>query len=99
MENYPADHLSPCYVDSVGNFWGYTGYIYGNRFVWIRLSDPTGTGVEPDQAVIDQVEERAAELEAADRIQIVLAVVLVAAVVAVTVVLILKLRRRARRSA
>ena len=99
VENYPADHLSPCYVDSVGNFWGYTGYIYGNRFVWICLSDPTGTGVEPGRDVIDQVEERAAELEAADRIQIVLAVVLVAAVVAVTVVLILKLRRRARCSA
>lgn len=99
VEDYPADHLGPCYVDSAGNFWGYTGYLYGNRFVWICLSDPTGTSVEPDQAVIDRVEERAEEVKSAQRAQLILAAVLVAAVVAVTLALILKFRRRARRSA
>lgn len=93
-EDYPADHLSPCYVDSAGNFWGYTDYLYGNRFVWICLSDPAGAAAEPDQAVIDRVEGRAAELAAAAQRQIVLAVVLVVAVAAVTLVLILRLRKR-----
>lgn len=96
--DYPADHLSPCYVDSNGQFWGYAGYIYGQRFVWICLSDPTGTSVEPDQAVIDRVETRVTELETAQRTQLILAVVLVAAVAAVTLVLILWLRRRMRQS-
>ena len=97
--DYAADVLSPCYVDSTGNFWGYTGYIYGNRFVWICLSDPTGTSVESDQAVIDRVETRVTELETAQRTQLILAAVLVAAVVVVTLVLISKLRKRARRAA
>ena len=97
--DYAADVLSPCYVDSAGNFWGYTGYIYGYRFVWICLSDPAGTSVEPDQAVIDRVEARADEVRSAQRSRLILAAVLVAAVVAVTLVLILKLRKRARKSA
>ena len=97
--DYAADVLSPCYVDSTGNFWGYTGYIYGNRFVWICLSDPAGTSVEPDQAVIDRVETRADEMRSAQRTQLILAAVLVAAVVVVTLVLISKLRKRARRAA
>lgn len=96
--DYSADVLSPCYVDSAGQFWGYTRYIYGYRFVWICLSDPTGTSVEPDQAVIDRVETRVAELETAQRMQLILAAVLVAAVVAVTLVLILKLRKRVRQA-
>lgn len=96
--DYHADALGPCYVDGAGNFWGYMRYIYGYRFVWICLSDPTGTSAEPDQTVIDQVEARSAELEAAQRTQIVLAVVLVAAVVVVTLALILKLRKRGRRA-
>ena len=96
--DYPADHLSPCYVDSAGHFWGYAGYIYGQRFVWICLSDPAGTSVEPDQAVIDRVETRVTELETAQRTQLILAAVLVAAVVVVTLVLISKLRKRARRT-
>lgn len=61
LEGCQADQLSPCYVDDAGRFWGYTSYLYGYRFVWICLSDPTGTGVEPDQAVISQVEARAAD--------------------------------------
>ena len=97
-EGYPANELGPCYVDSNGQFWGYAGYIYGQRFVWICLSDPTGTSVEPDQAVIDRVETRVTELETAQRTQLILAVVLVAAVAAVTLVLILWLRRRMRQS-
>lgn len=97
--DYAADVLSPCYVDSAGNFWGYTGYIYGYRFVWICLSDPAGTSVEPDQTVIDRVEARADEVRSAQRSRLILAAVLVAAVVAVTLVLILKLRKRARKSA
>lgn len=97
--DYAADVLSPCYVDSAGHFWGYTRYIYGYRFVWICLSDPAGTSVEPDQAVIDRVEARAEEVRSAQRMQLILAAVLVAAVVAVTLVLILKLRKRARKSA
>lgn len=96
VEDYPADHLSPCYVDSMGNFWGYTGYLYGNRFVWICLSDPTGTSVEPDQAVMDRVEARAEEVKSAQRAQLILAAALVVAVVAVTLVLILRLRKRKR---
>ena len=96
LEGCQADQLSPCYVDDAGRFWGYTSYLYGYRFVWICLSDPTGTGVEPDQAVMDRVEARAAELEAAERTQVVLAAVLVAAVVAVTLLLILRLRRQNR---
>lgn len=96
--DYHANALDTCYVDGAGNFWGYTRYIYGYRFVWICLSDPTGTSVEPDQTVIDQVEARSAELEAAQRTQIVLAVVLVAAVVVATLALILKLRKRGRRA-
>ncbi|MBM6977803.1 hypothetical protein [Intestinimonas butyriciproducens] len=96
LEGCQADQLSPCYVDDAGRFWGYTSYLYGYRFVWICLSDPTGTGVEPDQAVISQVEARAAELEAAERTQVVLAVVLVTAVVAVTLLLILRFRRQNR---
>ena len=99
VENYPANELGPCYVDSAGRSWGYAGYIYGNRFVWICLSDPTGTSAEPDQAVIDRVETRVRELEAAQRTQLILAAVLVAAVVVVTLVLISKLRKRARRAA
>ena len=99
VEGYPANELGPCYVDSTGNFWGYTGYIYGNRFVWICLSDPAGTSVEPDQAVIDRVETRADEMRSAQRTQLILAAVLVAAVVVVTLVLISKLRKRARRAA
>lgn len=96
--DYPADHLGPCYVDSAGHFWGYARYIYGYRFVWICLSDPAGTSVEPDQTVIDRVEARADEVRSAQRTQLILAVVLVAAVVAVTLVLILKLRKRARQA-
>lgn len=97
-EGYPANELGPCYVDSNGQFWGYARYIYGQRFVWICLSDPTGTSVEPDQAVIDRVETRVTELETAQRTQLILAVVLVAAVVAMTLLLILWLRRRMRQS-
>ena len=97
--DYAADVLSPCYVDSAGHFWGYTRYIYGYRFVWICLSDPAGTSVEPDQAVIDRVEARVDEVRSAQRTQLILTAVLVAAVVAVTLVLILKLRKRARKSA
>lgn len=96
--DYSADVLSPCYVDSAGQFWGYARYIYGYRFVWICLSDPAGTSVEPDQAVIDRVETRVAELETAQRTQLILAVVLVAAVAAMTLLLILWLRRRMRQS-
>lgn len=96
--DYAADVLSPCYVDSAGHFWGYARYIYGYRFVWICLSDPTGASVEPDQAVIDRVGERAAEMETAARVQIILAAVLVAAVAAVTLVLIFKLRKQARQA-
>ena len=96
--DYSADVLSPCYVDSAGQFWGYARYIYGYRFVWICLSDPAGTSVEPDQAVIDRVETRVAELETAQRTQLILAAVLVAAVVAMTLLLILWLRRRMRQS-
>ena len=96
--DYSADVLSPCYVDSAGQFWGYARYIYGYRFVWICLSDPAGTSVEPDQAVIDRVETRVAELETAQRMQLILAAVLVAAVVAMTLLLILWLRRRMRQS-
>ena len=66
--------------------------------MWICLSDPAGTSVEPDQAVIDRVEARAAEVRSAQRMQLILAVVLVAAVVAVTLVLILKLRKRVRQA-
>ena len=97
-EGYPANELGPCYVDSNGQFWAYASYIYGHRFVWICLSDPAGTSVEPDQAVIDRVEARAAEVRSAQRMQLILAVVLVAAVVAVTLVLILKLRKRVRQA-
>lgn len=97
-EGYPADGLGPCYVDSAGQFWGYARYIYGYRFVWICLSDPAGTSVEPDQAVIDRVETRVAELETAQRMQLILAAVLVAAVAAMTLLLILWLRRRMRQS-
>lgn len=96
--DYSADVLSPCYVDSAGQFWGYARYIYGYRFVWICLSDPAGTSVEPDQAVIDRVETRVAELETAQRTQLILAAVLVAAVAAMTLLLILWLRRRMRQS-
>lgn len=96
--DYSADVLSPCYVDSAGQFWGYARYIYGYRFVWICLSDPAGTSVEPDQAVIDRVETRVAELETAQRMQLILAAVLVAAVAAMTLLLILWLRRRMRQS-
>ena len=96
--DYSADVLSPCYVDSAGQFWGYTRYIYGYRFVWICLSDPAGTSVEPDQAVIDRVEARAAEVKSAERTQLILAAVLVAAVAAMTLLLILWLRRRMRQS-
>lgn len=94
----PADGLGPCYVDSAGQFWGYARYIYGYRFVWICLSDPAGTLMEPDQAVIDRVETRVTELEIAQRTQLILAAVLVVAVVAVTLVLILKLRKRVRQA-
>ena len=97
-EGYPADGLGPCYVDSAGRSWGYAGYIYGNRFVWICLSDPTGETVTPDQAVIDRVEARAAEVKSAARTQLILAAVLVAAVAAMTLLLILWLRRRMRQS-
>ena len=97
-EGYPANELGPCYVDSNGQFWGYTRYIYGYRFVWICLSDPAGTSVEPDQAVIDRVEARAAEVRRAQRTQLILAAVLVAAVAAMTLLLILWLRRRMRQS-
>lgn len=97
-EGYPANELGPCYVDSNGQFWAYASYIYGHRFVWICLSDPAGTSVEPDQAVIDRVEARAAEVRSAERTQLVLAVALVAAVVAMTLLLILWLRRRMRQS-
>ena len=96
--DYSADVLSPCYVDSAGQFWGYTRYIYGYRFVWICLSDPTGETVTPDQAVIDRVEARAAEVKSAQRTQLILAAVLVAAVAAMTLLLILWLRRRMRQS-
>lgn len=98
VEGYPANELGPCYVDSAGQFWGYTGYIYGNRFVWICLSDPAGTSVEPDQAVIDRVEARADEVRSAQRTQRILAAALVAAVVAMTLLLILWLWKRARRT-
>lgn len=97
-EGYPANELGPCYVDSNGQFWAYASYIYGHRFVWICLSDPAGTAVEPDQAVIDRVEARAAEVRSVERTQLVLAVALVAAVVAMTLLLILWLRRRMRQS-
>lgn len=96
--DYSADVLGPCYVDSAGRSWGYAGYIYGNRFVWICLSDPTGETVTPDQAVIDRVEARAAEVKSAERTQLILAAVLVAAVAAMTLLLILWLRRRMRQS-
>ena len=62
------------------------------------LTNPAGTSVEPDQAVIDRVETRVTELETAQRTQLILAAVLVAAVVVVTLVLISKLRKRARRT-
>ncbi len=97
-EGYPANELGPCYVDSNGQFWAYASYIYGHRFVWICLSDPAGTSVEPDQAVVERVEARADEVRSAQRTQIILAAVLVAAVVAVTLVLILKLRKRVRQA-
>ena len=85
-------------MDSNGQFWAYASYIYGQRFVWICLSDPAGTSVEPDQAVVERVEARADEVRSAQRTQIILAAVLVAAVVAVTLVLILKLRKRVRQA-
>ena len=97
-EGYPANELGPCYVDSNGQFWGYTRYIYGYRFVWICLSDPTGETVTPDQAVIERVEARAAEVKSAERTQLILAAVLVAAVAGMTLLLILWLRRRMRQS-
>ena len=97
-EGYPANELGPCYVDSNGQFWGYTRYIYGYRFVWICLSDPAGETVTPDQAVIERVEARADEMRSTQRTQLILAAVLVAAVAAMTLLLILWLRRRMRQS-
>ena len=97
VEDYPADALSPCYVDADGNFWGYTGYIYGHRFVWICLSDPGGGSLTPNQTVIGQVEAAAAQAEAAAVQQQILAAVLVAAVVVVTLLLIWVFWRRRKR--
>ena len=54
--------------------------------------------MEPDQAVVERVEALADEVRSAQRMQLILAVVLVAAVVAVTLVLILKLRKLVRQA-
>ena len=95
-EDYPADALGPCYVDGAGRFWGYTGYIYGYRFVWICLSDPGGEGLTPDPTVVERVEAEAARTEAAAVRQQVLAVALVAAVAVVTLLLIRVFWKRKR---
>ncbi len=45
--NFPhiLENVSGVYNDGAGNTWGYIGYLYGMRDVWICLSDPYSTTV------------------------------------------------------
>lgn len=37
------------YTDSQGREWGYIGYYYGMRKLWVCLSDPTNDALAPDE--------------------------------------------------
>lgn len=86
--------ISDTFTDDENRLWGYVGYYYGARNVWVCISDPSGDGIE--KAPPSPVPEAATalpdpELPAAGNDEndaVLLIVVIVAAVVVITAVLI-----------
>ncbi len=48
--------LHYCWRDPKGRVWGYSGYVRGDRNVWICLSDPTSTSIPADGSVLKRLE-------------------------------------------
>lgn len=48
-------HLS-CWRDPEGRIWGYSGYVQGDRDVWICLSDPVSTDIPANPDVLPRLE-------------------------------------------
>lgn len=92
--NYDAFfEISQTYTDEENRLWGYVGYYYGARDVWVCISDPSGAGIEkappsapPEAATAVPVTELPAT--GGDDSAVLLIVVIVAAVVVVTAVLV-----------
>ena len=54
LGNYTRDpvatvELGSIYTDSEGREWGYLGYYYGQRYLWICISDPMNGQLEADE--------------------------------------------------
>lgn len=48
--------IHSCWRDPEGRVWGYSGYVRGDRNVWICLSDPTGTDIPANPDVLPRLE-------------------------------------------
>jgi hypothetical protein len=41
--------ITETFTDTDGRLWGYIGYYYGARNIWVCISDPSGAGIEKAQ--------------------------------------------------
>jgi hypothetical protein len=86
--------ITDTYTDSEDRLWGFVGYYYGARNVWVCVSDPSGAGIEktpPSELPEATSASPETELPTAGNDQksaVLLIAVIVAAVVIVTGVLI-----------
>lgn len=97
---------SATYTDEAGHGWGYIGYFYGHRNVWICLDQPTSdyAGLYPDggpKIGADDTESQDPEGQRTERIvpktdngTVVVVIVLVVGVVLITAVLLVILKKR-----
>ena len=63
----PADRFhgdpipfSTCFTDPAGRRWGYCGYLYGSRDLWICIDDPGNDSLPPDENCVTIVTRPAA---------------------------------------
>ncbi len=90
--------VGQCYIDDAGRFWGKIGYIYGERNVWLCLSDPASTDLPREEREEEELTPAAETVPPPKNELPVVAIALVAAVVAGTAVaipLVMKKRRGA----
>ena len=62
-EWFGQDQISfgPLFTDPAGRRWGYCGYLYGHRDLWVCLDDPYNGALEPDENCVTIVTRAAAE--------------------------------------
>ncbi|MBE6996708.1 MAG: hypothetical protein E7427_00860 [Ruminococcaceae bacterium] len=62
-EWFGQDQISfgPLFTDPAGRRWGYCGYLYGHRDLWVCLDDPYNGALAPDENCVTIVTRAAAD--------------------------------------